>query len=515
MHHFYDRLASLRQIQGSLLPFHYGLEKESLRVAPDGLLAQSPHPLSLGSALTHPSITTDYSEALLELVTPVFTDHASLLTALTELHQFSQDVLADQELLWAASMPCRLPPAEQIPLAQYGPSNSGRMKTLYRKGLGYRYGRPMQTIAGVHYNLSFNPGFWSDWHQLLQSPLPLRQFIDQQYFAVIRNFRRLVWLVPYLFGASPALCKCFVQQPHAALHDWDEASLFGPYATSLRMSELGYQNKLDLGVRFNELSDYLQRLEQAIRTPHADFAAIGVQVDGEYRQLNANLLQIENEYYSSIRPKQPPKPGERPAKALRERGIAYLEVRALDLDPYSPIGVQRETLAFIDLLLLYCLLTESPVSTDADEAELQDNLQRVVWFGRQPDLMLQQQGKPVAFQDWAQDLLFRLEPLADWLDSQQPDAGYRAALQQQRLKVQDPQQTPSGRMLADMAEQQTSFYQWAQAWSRAHQAALQNRLSPVRRQEFDQLAQQSWQQAQQLEASASPSFEEYLQAYFD
>lgn len=513
MHQFYNRLQRLQQLGGSLLPFSYGLEKESLRVAPDGLLAQTEHPKSLGSALTHPSITTDYSEALIELVTPVFHQHRDLLDNLTELHQFTHENLAN-ELLWAVSMPCRLPTAEQIPLAQYGQSNLGKMKTLYRMGLGYRYGRPMQTIAGVHYNISFNPQFWHGWQQLHTSDLSLRDFIDQQYLAIIRNFRRVVWLIPYLFGASPALCKCFVQQPHAALHEWDEKTLFAPYATSLRMSELGYQNKLELGVSFNQLPEYLACLEQAIRTPHPSFEAIGVEVAGEYRQLNANVLQIENEYYSSIRPKQPPKSGERPSSALRERGIAYLEVRALDIDPFAPIGVQADTLAFIDLLILHCLVQPSPDSDPTDEQELQHNLQQVVWFGRQTDLMLARQGQAVAFKDWALELMEQLQPLAQWLDSLQSDQSYQRALKQQRAKVEQPELTPSAQMLLQMAENPQSFYDWAQQLSRQHHQQLASGLTSAQRERWQQSVHESWLQQQNHDAEPQIPFADYLQRYF-
>ena len=48
-----------------------GIEKESLRVDGDSRLASTPHPVCLGSPLTHPSITTDFSEAQLELITGV------------------------------------------------------------------------------------------------------------------------------------------------------------------------------------------------------------------------------------------------------------------------------------------------------------------------------------------------------------------------------------------------------------------------------------------------------------
>ena len=166
--------------------------KESLRVRPDGSLATTPHPAPLGSALTHPLVTTDFSESQLELITGVHTSAEACIQELTAIHQAVYRAIGD-ELLWCASMPCRLPDEAGIPIGRYGSSNVGRAKSVYRTGLAHRYGKRMQTISGIHYNFS----------------LPDRRSNDD-YFALIRNFRRNSWLLLYLFGASPAVCASFV-----------------------------------------------------------------------------------------------------------------------------------------------------------------------------------------------------------------------------------------------------------------------------------------------------------------
>ena len=151
-----------------------GVEKESLRALPDAGLALTPHPAALGSALTHPHITTDFSESQLEFVTGVHASAADCVRELTEIHQFSYRALQElgDEMLWVSSMPCGLPTDETIPLGRYGSSNVGRAKSVYRMGLGHRYGRRMQTISGIHYNWSL-PGITTE-----------------AYFGLIRNFRR-------------------------------------------------------------------------------------------------------------------------------------------------------------------------------------------------------------------------------------------------------------------------------------------------------------------------------------
>src|SRR5882724_4558599 len=296
-----------------------GVEKESLRVLPHGHLAATAHPPLLGSALTNEHITTDFSEALIELVTPAFTQSWELLQYLLDLHQFVYRHLKD-ELLWATSMPCAISGDDAIPLAQYGTSNVGRMKTIYRNGLGMRYGRMMQAISGVHFNYSFPARFWEAYGALRESHDTSQNFVSASYFDLLRNYRRFGWIVLYLFGVSPVVCKSFLRGRDAQLQDFTNNTAYEPYATSLRMSDVGYRNRNQSGlnVSVNSLDEYVRDLTRAISTVHPPYEALGVKdANGEYQQLNANILQIENEYYSFIRPKRVARSGERPTKALR------------------------------------------------------------------------------------------------------------------------------------------------------------------------------------------------------
>jgi glutamate--cysteine ligase len=187
--------------RGAVQAGRRGVEKESLRVTPAGRIATSPHPAALGSALTNDHITTDYSEALIELVTPTFTTNWELLQYLCDLHQFVYRHMGD-ELLWATSMPCVIDGDASIPIAQFGPSNVGRMKTIYREGLGLRYGRVMQAISGVHFNYSFPERLWPIWAAIKESRDAGQSFISESYFDLLRNYRRYGWIVLYLFGVS-------------------------------------------------------------------------------------------------------------------------------------------------------------------------------------------------------------------------------------------------------------------------------------------------------------------------
>jgi glutamate--cysteine ligase len=206
---FERRLAGLINSgeRGVLRGGRKGVEKESLRVTPAGDIVQTRHPAALGAPLTNEHITTDFSESLIELVTPPFGETWELLQYLCDIHQFVYRHLND-ELLWAAACPA---PSRATPAFRWRSwqSSVGRMKTIYRHGLGVRYGRIMQAISGVHFNYSFSPRLWGVLADISQSKLPGQSFVSEQYFGVLRNYRRYGWLVLYLFGTSPAVSKSF------------------------------------------------------------------------------------------------------------------------------------------------------------------------------------------------------------------------------------------------------------------------------------------------------------------
>lgn len=496
-----------------------GLEKESLRVTPAGDLAQTDHPLGLGSALKHPHITTDYSEALLEFITEPFDNIPALLQQLDDIHRFTyQELAKTNERLWPASMPSHLPADDEIPVARYGSSNSGAMKTIYRVGLGHRYGRSMQTIAGVHYNFSLPDEFWRELQQQEGDTQDLQAFKTQRYFALIRNFRRYFWLLVYLFGAAPAVSNNFVAGRKHRLQPLGNDTQHLPFATSLRMGDLGYQSdaQQSLFVCYNNVNSYLRTLCGAITQPHPAYETIGVKDDeGHYKQLNTSLLQIENEFYSSIRPKRTTQSGETALQALRLRGVEYIEVRCVDLNPYEPLGVSADQLRVIDAFLLYCLLSDSPETPEDEYAEWLENQKRIVYFGRDPGLQLLRDGKEVSFKGWAKEILDSSLACAKLLDQSNGGEDYVAAITQQYTKLEDSALTPSARVLADMKAQSKSFFEHTLALAEAHRQYFSDRgFSASELTDFQAQAKQSLQAQQQLEQSPQIAFDEYLAKYY-
>jgi glutamate--cysteine ligase len=515
---FEQRLAGLVNSgqRGVLLGGRKGVEKESLRVTPDGHISQRPHPHALGSALTNEHITTDYSEALIELVTPAFTQSWELLQYLCDLHQFVYRHL-DDELLWATSMPCIVGGDASIPIAEFGRSNIGRMKTIYRRGLSHRYGRIMQAISGVHFNYSFPPGFWPVLQDVLRARRGGQDFISEAYFALLRNYRRFGWIVLYLFGNSPAVCKSFFAGREVTLPLRDSGTACLPYATSLRMSDLGYRNKNQAGVDIsvNSLEHYMRDLQHAITTPNADYERIGVKVDGEYRQLNANLLQIENEYYSFIRPKRVARSGERPTKALRRAGVEYVEVRALDVSAYDPVGVNQNKMRFLEAFLALCVLKESESLEPAEQLDYDANHVIVARNGREPGLELRRDGRDYPMLAWAGEILDQMQGICALLDEGDAQRPYAAALAAQLAKIDDVTLTPSARQLQELDTTGESFFDFGLRMSALHKAYFLELYPPneQRLAEFRNEADESLEAQARIEASDRMSFDEYLQKY--
>lgn len=516
---FAQRLSVLAapSAQGVLARSLRGIEKESLRIVPDGTLAMTPHPRALGSALTHPSLTTDYSEALLELITPAEATPEQVIARLDQLHRLVYSQLSD-ELLWTNSMPGPLPADDEIPIAEYGTSNIGRLKHVYRHGLALRYGRTMQCIAGIHYNFSLSEEAWRMLHAQRPTNASAVDFQSACYLALIRHFRRTSWLLMYLFGASPALDEAFLRgRPHG-LERFDDSTLYRPYATSLRMSDLGYSNttaQAALQPNYDTLSGYLDALARAVSEPYPPYQAIGTHRDGGWVQINTNVLQIENEFYSTIRPKRVTYSGERPLHALAARGVQYVEVRCLDIDPFEPSGINVETARFLDAYLLAAALEDSPALPPPACAEANANFGRVTLEGRKPGLTLMREGRAVPMREWADELMERIEAAARALDAVGGGDAYVRAVCAQRAKLADPEATPSARVLRTMRERGQSFLAFGLAQSTAHAEHFRARpLDADTLQAAHTLAERSLAEQAELEQRDAPgSFDEFVNDY--
>jgi len=492
-----------------------GIERETLRVDATGHLSSRPHPAALGATLTHPQITTDYAESLLEFITPAENDISQALDDLDVIHRFAYTKLGD-EILWSQSMPCPLPEEDKIAIAWYGHSHIGMIKHVYRRGLALRYGKSMQCIAGIHYNYSLSEEVWKVLHAAENTAGDPVYVQSESYIAMIRNFKRYSWLLMYLFGASPALATSFLRgRPHQ-LESLSDDTLYLPYATSLRMSDLGYQNNAQDGLvpPYNSLLEYMRSLSKAVRKPYPPYEALGTKKDGEWVQINTNVLQIENEFYATIRPKRVIRTGERPIEALCARGVQYVEVRCMDVNPFDPLGINLETSRFLDAFLLFCALDESPLTNQAEGNENSDNFARTVKQGRRPGLSLHRAGVPIALQDWGQELLEKIAPVAALLDKQAGGDAHRQSLQMQREKLLNPDLTPSAQVMRAIRAAGNSFPRFALTQSQLLAAQFRARPPGAKdQQRFEQMAQASIAEQEAMEASQQGSFDEFIADY--
>lgn len=514
--HLLEALVTTIQSEG--LPFMRGIEKEGLRATAQHEISQADHPKALGHPLTHPTITTDYSEALTELITPVKKTREELLQSLTEIHQQVAASIGD-ETLWPGSMPCLMYGENSIRIAEYGDSNIGKLKHVYRQGLGVRYGRIMQSIAGLHFNFSLSDGFWQNLQNTMKAnDLSLQDFKSQQYFALIRNFRRYSWLLMYLFGASPSLDKSFINGKAHTLDPFDDkGSYYKPYATSLRMGDLGYHNdaQSSLSICFNSLPNFITTLNKAIHTPYLKYEQIGLKKDGEYIQINSNILQIENEYYSAIRPKRTTGKTETPRHALKERGVEYVEVRCLDLNPFLPLGISAKQVDFLDVFLSYCLLSHSPLISDEDCIRLDENFAKVVNKGREPNLKLDGPCGEISLEQWSFQIIEEMSKLADILDKTTSDQRYALALEEQKAKIHHPELCPSAQVLSIMREESLSWIDFAGELAFKHKTCLlsdfPNKETVLS--ELSSIAKKSFQDEALIKSSDDLSFDDFLKPY--
>ena len=498
------------QGKSNLLQLHRGIERETLRITSDGALSQEPHPKTLGSSLAHPKITTDFCEAQLELITGVHQSAESCLDELADIHAFIHSEL-DDELLWPASMPCGIGIDEEIPIARYGKSNAGRFKEIYRIGLGNRYGRVMQTISGIHYNVSIPNELWDAIaaHEKVDND---QTFRNTGYLRLVRNFRKHSWLLIYLFGASPAVCRTFLTNREHNLDILDPTTHHLPHATSLRMGPLGYQSEAQSRHRvlYDDLTGFVQSMVPMLNESYPTYEAIGVREGDNYHQLNDSLLQIEAEFYGTIRLKRKTLPGERPLVGLQNRGVEYVEVRCMDIDPFESIGISLATTQFIDVFLLHSLL-----APNSSESERQSNCNlknqlNVVHKGRDSGLALETPESVSNMRDWANELLAECAQIATMMDDAQGGRAFQSQVHNQIDKVADTSLTPSARMLRLMSDRNQPFASLGLELAFQQQEFMIARgLSQARRQEFKHLADQSHVDQAAIESQESESFEDY------
>lgn len=516
---FQQRLDIITTKSDSLVGFGRGIEREALRIKPDGKLSETPHPYAFGSALCHDSITTDFAESLLEFITPVAKDVHQLFDYLNDIHHYAASHLENDEALWPISMPCYVQSEEKVELAQYGKSNIGTMKTTYRQGLKNRYGSMMQIISGVHYNFSLPASFWPTWAEIHQSDLTGNEAQSAGYLGLIRNYFRYGWVIPYLFGASPALCKSFLQGKKSDFNfkEVGKGTIYLPYATSLRLSDLGYTNSAQssLNICYNSVDNYIASVHQALHKKAPQFKKLGIKNGEQYIQLNDNVLQIENELYASIRPKRVTKNLETPSQALNARGIEYVEIRSLDVNPFCKLGITEEQVNFLDLFLTWCAIKPSDELTASQSQHLSKNFSTIVTEGRNPEVTLEIDGKTQSVAAWGEWITDELKALAVVLDESGKEERYKQAIAHIAPRFNAPELTSSARVLEHLISKDMDNGPLALSLSKQYKKELIEQPYNIwSDQYFESQKAESLLKQEQIEQSDDVDFDTFLSNYY-
>ena len=308
-----------------LLRGRFGLEREALRLTPDGKLAKTDHPVVFGDRTKHPYITTDFAEAQLEMITGV---HDTLEEVHSELVMINQTVARTigDEILWPYSMPPEVDWSE-VRIAEYPDSDVGRSAREYREYLQVKYGDGVQLISGIHYNFSYSESLLRKLYEVYGVDDDYKLFKNDLYMKAAKNYTNYHWFLVFALGRTPVA------------HGIDE-----PDAVSLRNSKYGYQNKVDLNLSYESLCSHVA----SIRGAMAD-----------------KLIMDEREVYAPVRIKCPNKI--KLMHCVEEGGIGYLEIRSIDLNPTAFAGIELSDLQFLHLFMLTLLELDDNINFNPKE----------------------------------------------------------------------------------------------------------------------------------------------------
>ena len=404
---------------------NFGLEKENVRVTERGNLALTPHPKAFGDRENNPYIKTDFSESQLEMVTPICNTLEEVYSFICNLNKVvSLEIMKNGEFLWPQSNPPILPREEEISIAKL----SNREDELYRENLSYKYGKKKQVISGIHYNFSFKEEFIKLLYKELKVKKDFREFKDDIYLRMARNFQKYHWLLIYLTGASPVFHESYIDEIKEEGEILGEDSYYIKDDTSLRNSSYGYKNKKDYYVSYNSIEEYASDIKNLVK-------------DKE--------IQSIKEYYNPIRLKS--LGSEDMLESLLNKGIDYLEVRLLDLDPLSVQGVNKETLYLVHLFMIYTLLKENKEITYKDQEEFFKNHDMVSLKGRNEEAVIHENGIPVLLKDKGREILSEMDEIVEILFSNNEE--FKNVIKRALEKINNPHDIISEKLIKDIKEE--------------------------------------------------------------
>lgn len=370
-----SKLSSDEILSGS-----FGIEWESLRAKGDGELSLTPHPEVFGDKLTNPLVTTDFSESQIEIITPTFDTIDEAFDTFSLISDIVNSSLKEDEYLWFQSIPCILPYCDKIPIAKY--SEDGESSQKYREDLAKKYGVKKQMISGVHFNFSFSEDLLKKVQAIYGNDLDFKEFKNNVYLRVARNYLRYCWLIIYLTGCSIGSHKTFSND---CIHLMDAQDDYGSYYStkgpSFRNASCGYKNLIELYPSYNSIDEFTRDIEGFID-------------DGDLSQAKELYTQIR------LKPKNP----KDLLNSLKNDGIEYIEVRTLDINPFYKCGLVKHDMKFLHLFLIYMLIKDESDYADWQK-EAKINEENVAEKAYVESMRLLKDGEEVTLKEWASDII--------------------------------------------------------------------------------------------------------------
>ena len=510
------RLNILNEDASLLANNKVGIERECLRIDKNtGSISQEAHPASLGNILTHNAITVDFGESQLEFITNAYTKKTQVLTELENLYTWTQQNL-DKQLLWNSSSPCYIKNSDAINIANFGNSNIAQIKNIYRSGLALRYSKIMQCVSGIHYNFSLSQQFFNALQ--LATKKPIKQLKTNVYLTLARNVKRSYLMLLPLTGASPVVDASFVQAREHSLKKLTNDSYYLPYATSLRMSDIGYQSNLqnNLKISFNEVNCSVASTLDAILKSQYKYSDIALNdSQGSFVQLNQNHLQLENEHYSIVRIKPEVLKEQLALKSLLLNGVHYTELRCLDINPFVNIGIASKQYLLYEIFMVSNAINSCSSLTAKEIDSIASNHNKVVYNGLNPklEITVNNNGKycRVNFFDWIKsELEGKMLKAAELLDSANNTSDYTEVLQFYLKMLAGEQDFLAQKVIAKVNEE-GSFNQWAFKQSQQfNTAALATSLDSQIAKNLENQALKSRQDFLAIEAMPKITSKQYI-----
>lgn len=406
-----------------LLSGNFGFEKEGLRIDQKGNLSITPHPDVFGNKLKNPYITTDFSESQVEIVTPTFNSLKEAYQCLTFLVDIVNTAIPNDQYIWNQSLPCILPDKYMIPLAEYE-GKKGEESRDYRINLAKKYGTKKQMISGIHYNFSIDEKtiqkLYSNYEK---EDISYKNFKNEIYLKITRNYLRLKWLIIYLTGATPSAHKTFTKECIDLMKNFDGIdSFYSKEGVSFRNSSIGYKNLLALYPRYDNIRNFINDVKSFIE--------------------EGNLSEAK-ELYTQIRLK--PKDPTQYLESLLETGILYLEVRSIDINPFDKCGISLVDAEFVHLFLIYLLLKEES-EYEKWQSEGVYNEEIIAEEAFNPDILLLKDGENIKIKEWANEILNDIEELDNIFELKKENI-----IEIMRERVNNPKKTYS-KQLVDIIE---------------------------------------------------------------